>query len=46
MADTAENTLVPDVNGLTVLSLENEVIALESLWQDQRIVLVFLRHFG
>ena len=46
MADAAENTLVPEVSGLRVLTLENEVMALASLWQHQRIVLTFLRHFG
>ena len=46
MADAAENTLVPDVGGLTVLTMENEVIKLESLWRNRRMVLTFLRHFG
>lgn len=31
---------------LTVLDLEGRVVALESLWEEQPCLLVFLRHYG
>lgn len=38
--------LRPRVAGITVEGLDGRVVALESLWQGRRVVLVFLRHFG
>ena len=46
MTDTTEKKLAPDVSGLTVLNTGKEIVRLESLWQNRRIVLTFLRHFG
>jgi hypothetical protein len=46
MIDLKEKTPAPDVSGLTVLSIEKEIVQLESLWRDRRIILTFLRHFG
>lgn len=46
MTDADEKISVPDVTGLTVLDMEKNPLELESLWQDRRIVLIFLRHFG
>ena len=46
MTDADEKTSLPDVTGLTVLDLEKNVVELATLWQDRRIVLTFLRHFG
>ncbi|HPC46689.1 MAG TPA: hypothetical protein PLW83_01500 [Deltaproteobacteria bacterium] len=34
------------IAGLSVTNLEGKEVPLEHLWQDRRIVLVFLRHFG
>ncbi len=38
--------LKPRIDGVTVLSLEQNEVKLESLWAGRRIVLAFLRHFG
>ncbi len=38
--------LKPLVAGVTVQSLKEREVALESLWEERRIVLAFLRHFG
>ena len=38
--------LKPLIAGVTVQSLKKKEVALESLWEDRRIVLAFLRHFG
>lgn len=46
MTDTNEKAPAPDVSGLTVLDTGGDVVELESLWRNRRIVLVFLRHFG
>ena len=46
MTDLNEKALAPDVSGLTVLSIEKDIVQLDSLWHDRRIVLTFLRHFG
>ena len=46
MTDLNEKALTPDVTDLTVLSIEKEIIQLESLWRNRRIILTFLRHFG
>jgi len=35
-----------NLKGLTVLNLKKESVALESLWKDRRVVLIFFRHFG
>jgi hypothetical protein len=40
------NELRPRITGVTVQSLDGNEIKLESLWEDRRIVLAFLRHFG
>lgn len=34
------------IKGLTVQTLEGKNISVASLWQDRRILLAFLRHFG
>ena len=39
-------TLQEKISGLTVTSLDSEAVAVESLWENRRLVLVFLRHFG
>jgi hypothetical protein len=46
MQNNSYDVLHRKTDGLTVSSLDNEAVAVESLWQDQRVVLVFLRHFG
>jgi hypothetical protein len=46
MQNNSYDVLYKKTIGLTVSSLDNEAVAVESLWQDQRVVLVFLRHFG
>ena len=38
--------LKPRIKGVTVQPLKGKEIKLESLWNDRRIVLAFLRHFG
>jgi hypothetical protein len=40
------NDLKTSITGLTVQSLQEKEVLLESLWEDRRIVLAFLRHFG
>ncbi len=34
------------IAGLTVQNLAGEAVALESIWEQRRVVLAFLRHFG
>jgi len=46
MTDVIEKVPAPDVTGLTVLNIEKDVVQLESLWRDRKIILTFLRHFG
>ncbi len=46
MIDLNEKSTAPDVSGLTVLSMEKNVVQLGSLWHERQIVLTFLRHFG
>lgn len=46
MQNNAYDVLHKKTDGLTVSSLDNKAVAVESLWQDHRVVLVFLRHFG
>ena len=46
MTDLNERSTAPEVAGLTVLSMEKDVVQLDSLWRDRKIVLTFLRHFG
>jgi hypothetical protein len=36
----------PDVSKISVLDLSSHPVPLDSLWQDRRVVLVFLRHYG
>ena len=31
---------------LTVRNLEDQAVSVEALWEDRRVVLVFLRHYG
>jgi len=31
---------------LTVQNMEGQAVALELIWENRRVVLVFLRHFG
>ena len=38
--------LKPRIVGVTVQSLQENDVKIESLWEDRRIVLAFLRHFG
>ena len=35
-----------DLAAMTVLDEAGQVVTLGMLWQDQPVVLVFLRHFG
>ena len=35
-----------DLSAITVESMEEKAVVIESLWSDRRIVLVFIRHFG
>ena len=46
MPHANQKALPPDVSGLTVLDTEKNIVEMESLWRDRRIVLTFLRHFG
>ncbi len=46
MPSDAYDALQPEIDNLTVRSLEDQAVALEDLWQDRRVVLVFLRHYG
>lgn len=41
-----DQALFQSVHGLTVQNLDGEAVAMDSLWQDRKVVLVFLRHFG
>ncbi len=34
------------IAGISVTGIDGKDVALESLWQGRRVVLVFLRHFG
>ncbi|MCW7754146.1 hypothetical protein OOT00_09110 [Desulfobotulus sp. H1] len=36
----------PDVSAISVFDLNGKAVALDSLWQDRKVVLVFLRHYG
>jgi len=38
--------LKPRIVGVTVQSLQETEVKIESLWEGRRIVLAFLRHFG
>jgi hypothetical protein len=38
--------LKPLIAGVTVKSLQEKEVGIESLWEGRRIVLAFLRHFG
>lgn len=38
--------LPQDVSEISVGDLSNHPVPLDSLWQNRRIVLVFLRHYG
>lgn len=46
MQNNSYDVLHKKIDGLTVNNLDNEAATIESLWHDQRVVLVFLRHFG
>ena len=46
MKSDVYETLHEKISGLTVTSQDNEAVAVESLWENRRLVLVFLRHFG
>jgi hypothetical protein len=46
MKDNGYDVSGPMTAGLTVTNLNNEAVAVESLWKDRRAVLVFLRHYG
>lgn len=34
------------IRGVSVLNLDAAPVAVDSLWKDRRVTLVFLRHFG
>ena len=34
------------IRGVSVLNLDASPVAMDSLWKDRRVALVFLRHFG
>jgi len=38
--------LKPRIKSITVHPFQGKEVKLESLWNDRRIVLAFLRHFG
>jgi hypothetical protein len=38
--------LKPRIAGISVKDLDGRNVALGSLWQARKVVLVFLRHFG
>lgn len=40
------DALKPKISDLKVRNPDNEQVAMESLWEQRRVVLVFLRHFG
>ena len=46
MKDNAYDVSGPMTAGLTVTNLNNEAVAVDSLWEGRRVVLVFLRHYG
>ncbi|MCJ8502216.1 hypothetical protein MRX98_16650 [Desulfatitalea sp. M08but] len=46
MQDNATEVLGPMTADLTVNNLDNEALAVASLWEERRVVLVFLRHYG
>jgi hypothetical protein len=41
-----EKKLIHELGQLTVLDHENNAIPLASLWENQKTVLIFVRHFG
>jgi len=41
-----EKQLIQELGQLTVLDHENKAIPLASLWENQKTVLIFVRHFG
>jgi hypothetical protein len=41
-----EKKLIQELGQLTVLDNENKAIPLASLWESQKTVLIFVRHFG
>ncbi|MBU1169481.1 MAG: hypothetical protein KKD44_07945 [Proteobacteria bacterium] len=44
--DTDHQALFNSLQGLTVQNLQGEPVLLDSLWQDRKVVLVYLRHYG
>ena len=46
MPNNAYNTLHSKIADLTVNNLDDQAVAVDSLWEDRRVVLVFLRHYG
>jgi hypothetical protein len=41
-----EKQLIQELGQLTVLDHENKAIPLATLWENQKTVLIFVRHFG
>ena len=41
-----EKKLIQELGQLNVLSQENNETPLASLWENQKTVLIFVRHFG
>lgn len=39
-------SVVQKLSGIEVLDLEGKPVQLGSVWQDQPVVLVFIRHYG
>jgi hypothetical protein len=39
-------TIATDLHDVTVLDTEGRVVALDSFWKEQPVVLVFVRHYG
>lgn len=46
MQSNAYEAIHSKIAGLTVNDLEDHAVAVDGLWQDRRVVLVFLRHYG
>lgn len=44
--ENMQTKAAPDVSEISVLDLGSHSVVLDSLWEDRRIVLVFLRHYG
>lgn len=46
MATINYDDFAAPVSGLTFQDLEGRSVAVETLWENRRVALVFLRHFG